>query len=179
MHLNFHTMFKKLLTLVCVGSLTLAVSAQWIWVDKDGRKNFSDRAPPSYVQEKDILKRPPGLFDTLTEANVNEAVAPIAAVKTSSAKNSGKDPQLEAKRKKAEEAEAEKKKLEEEKIAAAKTENCTRAKRGLASFKTGERIATTNAKGEREIMDDATRASETQRLQSAVDANCGPSAAGQ
>jgi hypothetical protein len=32
--------------------------AQWQWIDKDGRKVYSDRSPPSDIQEKNILKRP-------------------------------------------------------------------------------------------------------------------------
>jgi hypothetical protein len=36
----------------------------------------------------------------------------------------------------------------------------------------GARLARTNAKGEREIMDDAARATESQRIQSVIDADC-------
>jgi hypothetical protein len=36
------------------------------------------------------------------------------------------------------------------------------------------RIATTNAKGEREIMDDQARAAETQRLKEILRTDCGP-----
>ena len=36
----------------------------------------------------------------------------------------------------------------------------------------GMRVARLNAQGEREIMDDKTRAAENQRLQSVIDADC-------
>ena len=55
-------------------------------------------------------------------------------------------------------------------------ENCQRAQAQVAGFQSGTRIATLNAKGEREFMDDATRAAELQRLQTIVQQNCGAAA---
>jgi hypothetical protein len=72
-------------------------------------------------------------------------------------------PQLEAKKKQADEEEAAKKKADEDKVAAAKADNCERAKKGLSNLQSGARLSITNAKGEREVMDDAPR----QRNQSA------------
>ena len=159
-------------------------SAQWQWVEKDGRKIFSDRPPPSNIAEKNILKRPAGTAPTAasvgtkTEAETEGKPALAvsgAAIKTSAAsapKLSGKDAELEAKKKKAEEEEASKKKLEAEKVAKDKAENCERAKTGLATLQSGVRMASVNAKGEREIFDDAKRASETKRAQEVIDASC-------
>jgi hypothetical protein len=174
--MDFKPAFKTLIFAIAGATFSLAALAQWQWIDKDGRKVFSDRSPPSDIQEKDILKRPGGASRTATPKD-SAAVAPDGAAsapanKASAPKLSGKDAQLEAKKKQAEDAEAASKKAEEEKIAAAKTENCGRAKRGVASFDSGVRIATTNAKGEREIMDDKTRAVETKRLQDIVAADC-------
>jgi hypothetical protein len=148
--------------------------AQWSWKDPDGRRIFSDQPPPPTVPEKDILKRPAG---------VRAAVEPAPAPDTASAgstpaatppalKISGKDPELEKKKKEAQTKEAANKKAEEEKVASAKRENCERAKRAKASFDSGSRIATTNAKGEREIMSDASRVAETQRLQEVINNDC-------
>ncbi|HZY15413.1 MAG TPA: DUF4124 domain-containing protein, partial [Ramlibacter sp.] len=36
----------RLILLVLACSVPLAAAAQWQWLDKDGRKVFSDRAPP-------------------------------------------------------------------------------------------------------------------------------------
>ena len=85
---------------------------------------------------------------------------------------SGKDAELEARKKKADDEEAAKKKAEEEKIAKAKSENCERGKTGLATLQSGVRMSSVNAKGEREIFDDAKRASETKRAQEVIDASC-------
>jgi hypothetical protein len=94
------------------------------------------------------------------------------ALKASAPKLSGKDAELEAKKKKAEEEELAKKKAEEEKVTKVKAENCERAKTGLVMLQSGVRVAGINVKGEREIFDDARRAVETKRAQEVIDANC-------
>ncbi len=153
--------------------MAMAVSAQWQWIDKDGRKVFSDRAPPADVQEKNILKRPGGravVANTAATTSVETAAAPKSAA--SSPKPGGVDKDLEDKKKKAEEAELAKRKADEEKVLKAKIENCARAKQAKATFDSGVRIGRTNDKGEREVMDDTARASETKRIQSVIEADC-------
>ena len=169
----------KAVTLVLAltsGSFAVNAFAQWQWVEKDGRKVFSDRSPPAEIQEKDILKRPPGAVRTavVTDATVAAAGKPASApmLKASAPKLSGKDAELEAKKKKAEDDEAAKKKADEEKLAKAKAENCERAKGSLATLQSGVRIASTNSKGEREIYDDAKRQTETKRTQDIIDSSC-------
>jgi Domain of unknown function (DUF4124) len=176
--MDFKPAFKTLIFAIAGATFALTAFAQWQWIDKDGHKVFSDRSPPSDIQEKDILKRPGGASRAAAAAPADGTLAPAVAAapapanKVSAPKLLGKDAQLEAKKKQAEDAEAASKKVDEEKVAAAKTENCGRAKRGVASFDSGVRIATTNAKGEREIMDDKARAVETRRLQDIVAADC-------
>jgi hypothetical protein len=84
----------------------------------------------------------------------------------------GKDAELEKKKKEAEDAVAAKKKAEEAKFAAQQADNCERAKKAKASYASGVRIATTNAKGEREIMSDTDRAAESKRLDGVMAADC-------
>lgn len=98
------------------------------------------------------------------------ASAPLQAA--SAPKLSGVDKDLLEKKKKAEEAETAKRKADEEKIVKAKVENCARAKQAKTSFDSGVRIARTNDKGEREVMDDAARAAEVKRIQAVIDADC-------
>lgn len=158
------------------GSFAVTAVAQWQWVEKDGRKVFSDRSPPAEIQDKDILKRPPGAVRTavVTDATAAAAAKPASAplLKASAPKLSGKDAELEAKKKKADDEEILKKKAEEDKLAKAKAENCERAKSSLATLQSGVRMASTNAKGEREIYDDAKRQSETKRAQDIIDSSC-------
>lgn len=174
-----NTSLSKAVTLVLVltsGLFAATAFSQWQWVEKDGRKVFSDRSPPAEIQDKDILKRPPGGVRTalVTDATAAAASKPASApmLKASAPKLSGKDAELEAKKKKAEDDEAAKKKAEEEKLAKAKAENCERAKGNLATLQSGVRMASVNAKGEREIYDDAKRQAETKRTQDIIDSSC-------
>lgn len=162
-------------TVVAALLLSTAAMAQWQWLDTDGRKVFSDRAPPPSIPDKNILKRPGGARDAPTLANQDspEATAGAPAAAASSApKISGVDKELADKKKKAEQEEAAKRKAEEDKLAKAKAENCTRAKQAKTSYDSGVRIAHVNKQGEREIIDDATRAAESKRIQAIIDADC-------
>ena len=155
-------------------------SAQWKWVEIDGRKIFSDRPPPADIAEKDILKRPAGaakaaavIANDAAAKPVGAASAPAAKVSAANApKLTGKDAELEARKKKAEEEEVAKKKAEEDKVAKVKADNCERAKTGLATLQSGVRMSSVTANGEREIFDEAKRAAETKRAQEVIDASC-------
>ena len=173
---------KIILATLLLGVMTHTAMAQWQWVDKDGRKVFSDRSPPAGIAEKDILKKPLDATRPMTAATSAAsaaptgskpgASAPVPIAKASAPKLSGKDAELEAKKKKAEDEEAAKKKTEEDKIVKAKSENCERAKTGLATLRSGVRIASVNANGEREIYDDNKRAAEVRRAQEVIDSSC-------
>jgi hypothetical protein len=162
-------MLKNFFALGLLCSCTLA-AAQWQWLDKDGRKVYSDRAPPPDVLEKNILKRPGGRTANLQ--SVPNPVAENGAAPDSSAKSAGVDKDLEAKKKQAAEAEASKRKSEEERVTKAKIESCARAKQAKATFDSGIRIGRVNAAGEREVMDDAARAAESKRIQGVMAADC-------
>lgn len=161
-------------TVVAALLLSTAAMAQWQWLDADGRKVFSDRAPPPSIPDKNILKRPggPRVLPTLTNQDSPVAAADVPAATSSAPKISGVDKELADKKKKAEQEEAAKRKAEEDKLAKAKSENCTRAKQAKTSYDSGVRIAHVNKQGEREIIDDATRAAESKRIQAIIDADC-------
>ena len=166
----------SLVLTLTIGSFSTVAFAQWQWLGKDGRKVFSDRSPPAEVLDKDILKRPSGAVRTVApaDATVDATIKPASAPtpKASTPKLSGKDLELEAKKKKAEDEESVKKKAEDEKLVKVKAENCERAKGSLATLQSGVRIASTNAKGEREVYDDAKRQSESKRAQDVIDSSC-------
>jgi len=160
------------ITVACLAS-SLA-SAQWQWVDKDGRKVFSDRAPPAEVPEKSILKRP-GAKDSsvsLAPGTAGLANAAASAPGVAAPQLSGVDKELLGRKKKAEEAEAAKRKAEKERIQIAKVENCARAKQIKINLSSTTRLFQMNEKGERVMVNDATRASELQRAQSVIDSDC-------
>ncbi len=174
---------KSLLLALACGSFAVSCLAQWQWIDKDGRKVFSDRAPPADISPQNILRQPGArAATTTTKATTTTPVGPAAATpaaspstgQASAPRPAGKDAQLEARKKQAEEEENKKKKAEVEVIAKARADNCARAKKGLATFQSGVRIAVVNVQGEREFMDDAGRATETKRLQGIADSDCKP-----
>nr|WP_315184506.1 DUF4124 domain-containing protein [uncultured Albidiferax sp.] len=160
----------KLLALALGCAVSWGAAAQWQWIDNTGRKVFSDRGPPPDIPAKNILRQPGG---TAKAAPVVAPAIPAAAASAASApKISGVDKALEEKKKQAEATEAAQRKAEVDKNAAAQAENCVRAKQSKANFDSGVRIARTNDKGEREILDDAARASEMKRLQDVINADC-------
>ena len=172
----------RLLLVAAACALPLLAAAQWQWIDKDGRKVYSDRSPPSDIPAKNILKQPgPTRGSSVPTAAAAEA-APTATGSAFAAsaprpagsvpKLSGTDKGLEDKKKQADAADAAKKKADDEKFAQAKAENCDRAKQSKASFDSGIRIARVNEKGEKEILDDKQRESEVKRLDSVIARDC-------
>ncbi|MFZ4481429.1 MAG: DUF4124 domain-containing protein [Rhodoferax sp.] len=151
---------RHLLTgLACL--LCFEATAHWHWLDKDGRKVFSDRAPPPEIPEKDILERPAPVLTVAVPQN-GASGPKLGAV----------DKDLTERKKKGEEAETARRKAEDEKISKARAENCERARRAKASFDSGRPIARSNEKGEPEILDAKTRSAEIARLQSIIDSDC-------
>ena len=173
----------KLLLLAVACTWAMGAAAQWQWIDKDGRKVFSDRPPPQEIPDKSILKQPgPGVPRTVAApaaaqpadgAPAAAAAQPASAPKlAASAPGSGKDKALEEKKAQAEAAEAAKQKAEEEKLAKAKADNCARARQAKAAFDSGRPITQSNAQGERVFLDEAGRAAEARRIDGIIAADC-------
>jgi len=165
----------RIFLLAAIGVFSLAAHAQWQWVDNAGRKVFSDQPPPSDIPARNILKQPRNTAVAAPEA----AAAPVAAASAAplpapaaEAPLSKDDKELLARKKKAEADAAARAKEESDKQARNKATNCENAKANQALLDSGVRIAVTNAKGEREYLDDAARATEQRRIRAAMDANC-------
>lgn len=146
-------------------SLAFAAGASaqlYRWVDKDGRVRYTDTPPPAGVQSRTVGA---------------PAAAPAPAT-DAAAQGASKGPltpadQEQAFRKRRLEAQkaAEKSELAR-KEAEAKQQNCARAQEYLRTLESGQRVTRTNAQGEREFIDDATRARETQAARQAVQDWC-------
>lgn len=161
-------------------ALPMAASAQWQWIDKQGKKVFSDQAPPPDIPEKNILHRAgtPSARPSIEPSSMpspsaqNSAAQSPRGAASNPLKPSGVDKELEEKTRQAEADEKARQAAEAEKVAKAKADNCNRARQGKATFDSGIRVARLNAQGEREIMDDKARASENRRLQTVIDSDC-------
>jgi Domain of unknown function (DUF4124) len=162
----------RLLGLTCIGfSLLLAAlpaQAQWKWKDSKGTIVVSDIPPPRDVPERDVLQKPEFVARRPAPAAVATA-NPASAVPTDKPKV---DPELEARRKRSEQEQADRHKADEVKVAAARADNCKRAREHLASLESGARLARTSESGEREIMDDKARADEMQRTRQIISSEC-------
>lgn len=174
----------KLVLLAIACTWAMGAAAQWQWIDKDGRKVFSDRPPPQDIPEKNMLKQPgfSGPRVTTPAASAPAAAAApapagaasgTAAAPTAPASAaSGKDKELEKRKAEAEAAEAAKKKAEDDKVAKAKAENCTLARQAKAGLESGAPMKQTNAQGERVFMDEPQRVAETKRINAVIASDC-------
>jgi len=162
-----HRLSVVVFSILVGATLAMPAAAQWKWRGPNGQIQYSDLPPPHGVPDKDILQRP-------TASQIQARPSPVAAVASAPTPPApkGVDPALEAKRRQAEQEQEAKAKVEEEKVAAAKAENCTRARGHLRTLEDGIRIARTTASGEREILDDKGRAEETRRTQEIIASNC-------
>jgi hypothetical protein len=170
------------LTVLVVLAAALPAHAQWAWRDANGRITASDRPPPREVADKDIISRPrsdkrlaqnaaPSASASAATpgASASGVAAPAAAA---SAAPTPLEREVQARKTKAEQEQASKKAAEDAKLASARADNCQRAKSQMATLDSGVRITRTNAKGEREIMDDAGRAAETRKAQDVIASDC-------
>jgi Domain of unknown function (DUF4124) len=155
--------------LIVGATLALPASAQWKWRDKNGVVQYSDLPPPPGIPQQDVLQR-----SNTGRQGISPSAPPAPPAASAVAK--GVDSELEAKRRKAELEKTDKTNAEQraqaEKVAAAKAENCTRAKGHMKSLEEGLRMVRTNAKGEREVLDDKTRAEEKARTREIISSDC-------
>ena len=168
----------SLVTAVIAVVAAMPAAAQWKWLDKNRQVQYSDVPPPFDTPERDILQRPRGANPVAASAS-----APAQGVAAASPAASGAatmprqvEPELEAKKRKAEQEQAARAKAEakaeEERLTAMRTENCNRARADVRTLDDGGRLARTNARGEREVVDDRQRAEELRRTRDIIAALC-------
>lgn len=153
------------------------VFAQWQWTDKNGRKVFSDRAPPNNTPLGNVQRHQSGhALPTTIVVPIDSSTAPTTVPAIASlpaaTNQTGVEKEPPSKKKQVAEAATAQRKREEEKLLQAKVENCTRAKEAQATLRSGMRIARTNAAGDKEILDDASRALELHRVEGIMDTEC-------
>jgi hypothetical protein len=165
--------FRSVVTgaMAALALFALPAQAQWKWRDAAGHVQYSDLPPPLGTPDKDILARPAVQRRAAAAALPASAASEGAAASNPLAPRTV-DPELEAKLKKADADKAAKAKADAEHDAAARADNCTRAKSQMQTLESGVRLARTNDKGEREILDDAQRDAEMKRTRGVMAADC-------
>lgn len=144
--------------------------AQHSWLDKDGRKVYSDRPPPAGISDKNVLQRP--------SATAQPAAAATSATASADGKPAARPKptddarELAAKMKAADDAEAARKQAEQDRTARTKADNCLRAQQAQSTYASNVPLSHINAQGERVVLDDTARAAETQRLNGIIASDC-------
>jgi hypothetical protein len=149
-----------------------AASAQWHWIDQNGR------APPPDIPDRNV-RRQPGDRGRALEASRPAPAATngnTAAPAPTAAAQPGGDPALQEKKRQAEQqsvaTQAAQRQQEEARQAQLRADSCARARQAQAGLNSGMRMARTNAQGEREFLDEAARDAEAQRIQAVIDSDC-------
>lgn len=147
---------KTAISLLVLLGLPLAAAAEmYRWVDSNGQVHYSDSPPPAGAKSTRTIVTPPA--------------APAAAPAKS---KTWQEKDLEFRQRQAAEAEAQAKKDKESADAKQKKANCEAARRNLQTLESGQRVATTNAQGEREFMDDTARQKAIEEARRAVNSWC-------
>jgi hypothetical protein len=179
--------------LLALGILFACTSAlaQWQWIDKDGRKVFSDRAPPADIPAKNILRQPGPTARLAPAAGApGAATAALNAPTTAAADSPGRaasaagadeapapklsqvEKDLAERKKQAEAAAAAKTKADKDAQERQQAETCARARANRQLIESGVRVSVANPKGEKVVLDDAGRAAEMSRVQTIIDQTC-------
>jgi hypothetical protein len=168
--------FVRMLLLSILASAVLAwpaaSAAQWAWRDASGRMVYSDQPPPTSVPSKSIVRQPASRGPAPAAESPPEN-APSAMQRPTLAQPQGRaDREIEAKLRQQQLADAQKKAADEDARQAKIAENCERLRAYQRTLEGGFRIARVNAAGQKEVMDDPTRAAEIERTRAEIGQQC-------
>jgi hypothetical protein len=161
-------MLRILILCVTLAFAAGASAQMYRWVDKDGRVHYTATPPPAGTASRTLqapaASPPPASDDAAKDAGAKDArPGPLTPA----------EQEQEFRKRQIEAQKAAEKAAQAAKASETKQANCTRAREALATFESGQRIARTNAQGERYYLDDASRARETEAARQAVQDWCG------
>jgi len=142
-------------------------SAQYVWVDAKGSRNYSDRPPPPGTPAGKILKAPKGMEQIMAAAAGPATPSPE---QEEAAKSLAVREENYQKRRQ-ESAESAKKAQDEAERAVSKQEHCNAARAAKAQLESGMRVRSAKSADPYAVMDDKERSSEIARANKAL-ANC-------
>jgi hypothetical protein len=132
----------------------------YTWKDAQGVVHYSDIKPSA-----DNVK----VIRGGAQRDVPDTAATPPAAKPDATPT---DPDAAFRKRRAEAADAQAKEDKERRQAELQKENCDAARSSLTALKNGERMARYNSAGEKEVLDDAQRAAEIDRIQRDLDTYC-------
>lgn len=159
-----------------VSAFAVPAVAQWAWRDETGRTVYSDQAPPANIKGDQILRQP----SARTFGTTNNATPTAAPDAKGEVKDAAKPPapktlaerEMEFRKRLQENAEAEKKRGEDQSRSDERAAECERMRGYLKALEEGQRVARTDAQGNREYLDDAQRAAELSRMRDGLNRSC-------
>jgi hypothetical protein len=158
MDTRFSAMHKTIILMVSF-FFAAAVSAQtYKWVDQDGKVRYGDVPPPG-VKATPLRPPPPG---------VPTASAPAAKKEGATALT----PEQEFRKRQEEAGKEREKQAKADQEAQQKRENCARSQDAVRTLETGQRIARTDAQGERYYLEDSQVAQELARARQSAQQWC-------
>lgn len=142
-----------------LAACTASVQAQvYKWVDKDGKVQYSDQAPP------------PDATKSVSQKVIS--ISPSPAAQSDKAAEKAPDKVKDFEKRRTQSAEKQKKADEVSRLAQRKQESCEDARANLKGLEAGGRISKTDANGERYFLDDDQRQQEIARTQGIVAESC-------
>jgi len=174
----YRTLIKTSLFLSFLHLAIGSASAQFVWLDAKGTKQYSDQPPPSSVPKSRIMKEPglelrsssgePMAVSTTASPASSKELVVVAGSDAAITPPSGtpKAPMTTAEKnaeftkRQTDQAEKHRKTTEEANEAAVKAKNCERVQAYARSLQSGDRIATTDKNGEKSYLTDDKRAQE-------------------
>ncbi|MBK4735758.1 DUF4124 domain-containing protein [Noviherbaspirillum sp. DKR-6] len=151
----------RLALAMLLSSACCAAFAQYVWMDANGVKQYSDMPPPSSVPASRILKTPGAA-----------AAQPAAPAPDASPSATPSVAEREAEFQKRRAAEEEKRRAEEQqaKLETTKKSVCEAARAQKRALDSGERLWRIDANGERRYLEDADRAAQLRDIQRTLEA---------
>jgi hypothetical protein len=140
-----------------------AFAQMYKWVDKDGKVRYGD-APPPGAKSSTIKAPPPGAaaLGTAAKDAKDAKKGPLTAA----------EQEKDYRKRQAEAGKAAEKADAESRAQAERAEICARQKESLVTLESGQRIARTDAKGERYYLDDNQRAQEVAKTRQSMQKAC-------
>lgn len=164
--------------LVCAAlAAPVHASAQWKWVDRDGRVTYSDLPPPAGTQGSRVTIRPDVATPVPPPSSPSPPGVPVGAGSPAGAGVPGtpsvadRAAAFEARRQEREAAQraAELRARESETLARA----CEQLRGSLRTLESGMRLAETGPDGERRVVDSDERTARIEETRRALRTNCG------
>jgi hypothetical protein len=172
--MKFTTLYRSIICISCVSAMfaSASASAQYVWINEKGVKQYSDMPPPASIPTNKILKHPGGIPALASSGpQAEQAAASDSDTTPEKAKQplTTAEKNAEFQKRKLEQAEKDKKAAEQQQQTAEKAKNCERAQAYQRSLESGERLARTDKNGERYYLSDQQRSQETQENRRILD----------